>query len=185
MTQINDRLFTATVIDANTLTLDGVDGSAFSPYTSGGTLANGKFYTLKPSVDIAAVTTGSTLATDHWGAPGVAAQFDEVQMQFATTYPNNVFGMRYGSGANAVFSLTSAASRARAMAGMPESGGVSVSGANLMGTDWFYQYLINQLCALSRGYWYKGGRAGSRIRNLNYSRANTSHAVGFAASCYL
>lgn len=185
MTQINDRLFTATVIDANTLTLDGVDGSAFSPYTSGGTLANGKFYTLKPSVDIAAVTTGSTLATDHWGAPGVAAQFDEVQMQFATTYPNNGFGMRYGSGANAVFSLTSAASRARAMAGMPESGGVSVSGANLMGTDCFYQFVINQLCVLSRGNWAYGSNAGGRIRALPYARSTAHAVVGFAASCYL
>jgi len=185
MTQINDRLFTATVIDANTLTLDGVDGSAFSPYTSGGTLANGKFYTLKPSVDIAAVTTGSTLATDHWGAPGVAAQFDEVQMQFATTYPNNGFGMRYGSGANAVFSLTSAASRARAMAGMPESGGVSVSGANLMGTDYFYQFVVNQLCVISRGYWNYGSAAGGRLRFLAHARSNVHNGVGFAASVYL
>lgn len=185
MPQINDRLFTVTVTGANTLTLDGVDGSAFSPYTSGGTLANGKFYTLKPSVDIAAVTTGSTLATDHWGAPGVAAQFDEVQMQFATTYPNNGFGMRYGSGANAVFSLTSAASRARAMAGMPESGGVSVSGANLIGTDYFYQFVINQLCVISRGYWGNGSNAGSRLRYLYTARSSASHGVGFAASCYL
>jgi len=184
MTQINDRLFTATVIDANTLTLDGVDGSAFSAYTSGG-MATGRFYVLKPSVDIAAVTAGNTLATDHWGAPGVAAQFDEVQMQFATTYPNNGFGMRYGSGANAVFSLTSAASRARAMAGMPESGGVSVSGANLMGGDLFYQFFINQLCVISRGDWGTGSTAGSRGRKLDTSRASAYASVGFAASCYL
>ena len=185
MTQINDRLFTATVIDANTLTLDGVDGSAFSAYTSGGVMEAGRFYALKPSVDIAAVTTGSTLATDHWGAPGVAAQFDEVQMQFATTYPNNGFSKRYGSGANAVFSLASAASRARAMAGMPESGGVSVSGTNLMGTDYFYQSVTDQLCVLSRGDWPSGSLAGSRFRNLSHARSSAASYVGFAASCYL
>ena len=185
MGQINDRLFTVTVTGANTLTLDGVNGSAFSAYTSGGTLTNGKFYTLKPSVDIAAVTAGNTLATDHWGATGVAALFDELQMQFATTYPNNGFGMRYGSGANAVFSLTSAASRARAMAGMPESGGVSVSGANLMGGDSFYQSFTDQPCVISRGHWGYGSLAGSRFRHLGTARSTASSYVGFAASCYL
>ena len=185
MTQLNDRLFALTVVDANTLSLDGVDGTAFGAYTSGGTLTWGKFYTLKPSVDIATVTSGATLATDHWGAPGVAAQFDEMQMQFATTYPNNGSGVCYGNGASAVFSLATAASRARAMAGMPEPGGVSAAGTNLMGADRFYQYSIDQLCVLSRGDWVSGSAAGSRFRLLLRSRASAYFAVGFAASCYL
>ena len=185
MTQINDRLFTVTVTGANTLTLNGVDGSAFNAYTSGGVMATGRFYVLKPSVDIAAVTAGNTLATDHWGATGVAALFDEMQMQFATAHPNNGFSQRYGSGANAVFSLASAASRARAMAGMPESGGISVSGTNLMGGDLFYQFFVDQLCVFSRGAWNSGSSAGSRFRSLRYARSYASTAVGFAASCYL
>lgn len=185
MTQINDKLYTVTVVDADNITLNGVDGSAFSAYTSGGVMTSGRFYALKPSVDIAAVTAGNTLATDHWGATGVAALFDEMQMQFATTYPDNGFSQRYGSGANAVFSLSSAASRARAMAGMPESGGISVSGTNLMGGDLFYQFFVDQLCVLSRGNWSYGSYAGSRFHLLYFARSIGTAYVGFAASCYL
>jgi hypothetical protein len=185
MTQINDKLFTVTVIDANTVDLVGTDGTAFGAFTSGGTLTRAKFYALKPSVDIAAVTSGAALATDHWGTAGVAALFDELPMAFATTYPGNGFGQRYGNGFNAVFSLATAADRARSMTGIPAAGGVSTSGSNLMGGDYFYQYLINQLCVISRGYWIAGSIAGGRFRNLNNARSYANNAVGFAASCYL
>ena len=185
MTAINDDMFALTVVDPNTLELNGVDGTALPAYVSGGTLRHARFYTLKPTVDIAAVTSGNTLATDHWGAAGVAAQFDEFTMAFATTYPNNGFSQRYGNGANAVFSLASPASRARAMAGMPEPGGVSTAGSSLMGTDQFYQYALDQLCVISRGPWYYGSLAGSRFRNLNASRSAAAGNVGFAASRYL
>lgn len=39
MTELNGRFFEITVVDANNFTLDGVDGSAFTTYTSGGTAA--------------------------------------------------------------------------------------------------------------------------------------------------
>jgi hypothetical protein len=185
MTQINDKLFTVTVIDANTVDLVGTDGTAFGAFTSGGTLTRAKFYVLKPSVDIAAVTSGATLATDHWGTAGVAALFDELPIAFSTTYPSNGVGQRYGNGFNAVFSLATAADRARSMTGIPAAGGVSTSGSNLMGGDYFYQYLINQLCVISRGYWIAGSIAGGRFRNLNNARSYANNAVGFAASCYL
>ena len=185
MTQINDKLFTVTVIDANTVDLVTTDGTAFGAYTSGGTLTRAKFYALKPSVDIATVTSGATLATDHWGTAGVAALFDELPMAFATTYPNNGFGQRYGNGASAVFGLATANDRTRAMAGMPAAGGVSAAGSNAMGSDWFYQYLLNQLCVVSRGAWSNGSNAGGRVRYLNTARSHASLNVGFAASVYL
>lgn len=185
MTQLNDRMFALTVVNANTLALTGTDGTAFAAYTSGGTLTYAQFYTLKESVDIASVTTGATLATDHWGAVGVAAQFDALPMAFATTYPNNALSQRYGNGTNAVFSLANAAARARAMAGMPEPGGVSVAGTNAMGTDLYYQYPRDQLCVISRGHWSRGSAAGSRFRDLYYARASAYDTVGFAASVYL
>lgn len=37
MTQLNDNYYTITVETSNTFTLDGVDGTSFSPYTGGGT----------------------------------------------------------------------------------------------------------------------------------------------------
>lgn len=185
MTQLNSKIYTCTVVDANTLTLNGVDGTAFGAYTSGGTVIAGTFYTLKPSVDIAAVTSGAAGATDHWGATGVAAQFDAVTMNFATTYPNNTYAQRYGNGANAVFDWSTANGRALAMMGMPAAAGMSVSGSNAMGQDYFYQYIRDQLCVISRGYWGTGSDAGSRNRDLYSVRTNASYGVGFACASYL
>lgn len=36
MTQVNNKLYTITVTGANTFTLDGIDSTAYTPYTSGG-----------------------------------------------------------------------------------------------------------------------------------------------------
>ena len=185
MTQLNDKLFAVTVVDADHITLDGVDGTAFTAYASAGTVTTGIFYTLKPSVDIAALTSGITLSTDHWGTTGIAANFDAVTPNFATTYPNNGYAQRYGNGANAVFDMSTSNGRALAMLGMPAAGGMSVSGTNAMGQDYFYQQMVDQVCVLSRGYWGLGSDAGSRVRPLSYERTRADNVVGFACASYL
>ena len=185
MTQINDRFYIVTVVDANTVTLDGTDGTAFGAWTSGGSVNTGVFYALKPSVDIAAVTSGAASATDHWGATGVAAQFDAVTLNFATTYPNNSNTQRFGNAANAVFDMSTANGRALSMLGMPAVNGMSPSGSNAMGTDYYYQYIRDQLCVLSRGGWGNGSHAGSRVRDLSSYRTGAYNSVGFACASYL
>lgn len=185
MTQLNGKIYVCTVVDANTLTLNGVDGTAFTAYTSGGTVINGAFYTLKESVDMAAVTSGTTLATDHWGATGVAAQFDAVALNFATTYPNNAYGQRFGNAANTVFDMSTANGRKLAFAGLPAAAGMSTAGSNAFGADYYYQYMRDQLCVISRGGWNNGSDAGSRNRDLTGARTYASNAVGFACASYL
>lgn len=185
MTQVNDRSYKVTVVDANTLSLDGVDGTAFGVYTSGGLLYHARFYLLKPTADVAAITSGAAAATDHWGAAGAAALFDEITLNFATAYPNNGLAQRYGNAANGVFGWGTAADRARTMAGMPAASGMSTAGTNLMGQDYFSQTLVNQLCVISRGSWGYSVNAGSRARGLNPVRPNAIYDAGFAASCYL
>lgn len=184
-TQVNGKIFKITVTGTDTFTLDGVDGATLTTYVSGGTCTTGTFYLLKPSVDVAAVTSGTTLSTDHWGATGVAAQFDAVSLNFNTSYPANQYLQRFGNAANQVFAWDSLASRRLSMAGLPAIGGVSVPGSNLMGLDYFYQYFRDQLCVYSRGYWGNGSVAGSRYRNLAFSRSIAGDNVGFAASRYL
>jgi hypothetical protein len=184
-TQINDDLYTLTVVDPNTISLDGVDGTAFGAYTSGGLCTVGTFYTLNDSVDIAAVTSGTTLSTDHWGATGVAAQFSAISPAFATTYPNNGFAQRYGNGANAVLSQSSAANRALANAGLPIAAGMSAAGSNLFGGDYYYQYIRDALCVLAGGNWNDGSNAGVWMRRLNHTRSNANDTVGFRAASYL
>ena len=185
MTQLNGKMYTITVVDANTITLNAVDGTAFTAYTSAGTTTKGVFYALKTSVDIAAVTAGNTLATDHWGATGAAAQFDVVTPNFATTYPNNAYDQRYGNAANPVFAWDTAANRLLAMLGMPAANGMSTSGSNAMGTDRYYQKITNELCVISRGSWYAGSAAGSRYRHLTLHRTSAGANVGFACASYL
>lgn len=185
MTQLNTKLFKITVIDADTFSLDGVNSTAFGAYTSGGSCTVGTWYALKESVDIATVTGGNSGATDHWGATGVAALMDAVTLEFATSYSSNGYDQRYGNGSNAVFDMSTAASRARAMLGMPEAGGVSTSGTNLFGQDYFYQYVRNELCVTSRGRWNDGSDAGGRARLLYGARTTSSNNVGFAAASYL
>lgn len=185
MTQLNGKMYKVTVVDVDHLTLAGVDGTGFTAYTSGGTVIAGTFYALKSSVDIAAVTSGATGATDHWGATGVAAQFDAIALNFATTYPNNAYAQRYGNAANAVFDWSTSNGRALAMLGMPAAAGMSVAGSNAMGTDYYYQYIRDQLCVISRGNWGDGSNAGGRLRYLYSSRAHASYAVGFACASYL
>ena len=185
MTQLNHGVYKLTVIDANTVSLDGMDGTAFTAYTSGGSCTTGQFYVLKPSVDVATLTSGTTLATDHWGSTGVAANFDPIDLNFATNYPSNGFVQHFGNAANAVFDWSTPTGRALAMAGMPAAGGVSVVGSNLMGLDYFYQYFCDQLCVISRGSWGNGTNTGVRTRALYGHRTYPDVDVGFAASCYL
>ena len=185
MTQLNDKLFLITVTGADTFTLDACNGTAFGAYTSGGSSTKGVFYTLKTSVDIAAVTSGTTLATDHWGATGVAAQFDVFTPTFRTDYPNNGFALRYGNAALAVFDMATAGGRVNSMMGLPSALGASSAGSNPMGLDYFYQYIRDQLCVVSRGSWYHGSVAGSRGRDLNYTRTVAYYTVGFACASYL
>jgi hypothetical protein len=115
----------------------------------------------------------------------VAAQFDSVAMNFATTYPNNAFTQRYGNAGNAVFSMATAADRARSMLGMPAAGGMSAAGSSLMGQDYYHQRIVDQLCVRSRGGWADGSLAGSRDRDLNTPRTAATAGVGFAACSYL
>lgn len=185
MTQLNSKMYKVTTAGVDTLTLDGVDGTGFTAYTSGGTVISGVFYTLKPSVDIASVTSGISTATDHWGATGVAAQFDAITPNFATAYPNNGYAQRYGNAANAVFDMSSANGRALAFAGLPAAAGMSTAGSNAFGADYYYQYMRDQLCVISRGSWDSGSVVGGRFRNLSAGRTAAVYYVGFACASYL
>lgn len=185
MTELNGDIYVCTVVDVNTLTLNGVNGTAFAAYASGGTVVNGTFYALKESVDIAAVTSGASTSTDHWGATGVAAQFDSIALNFATTYPSNGYAQRFGNAGNAVFDMSTPAGRKLSMMGMPAAAGMSAAGSTAMGADYFYQYMRDQLCVISRGHWDYGSNAGSRFRYLYNARTFANAGVGFACASYL
>ena len=187
MTQLNDRIYTVTVLDANNLTLDGVDGTGFTAWSSGGTVRGGTHYAWKTSTAAKDITSGATLATDAWGATGVAAHSDPITPTWRADYPNNSAAQRYGNSTNQVFSAaTSGDNWVRAALGWTvASSGVSSGGTALFGTDYCYSYITNLLCPIAGGYWDGSSGAGVWASYWNAARANSSHYVGFRAASYL
>ncbi len=186
MTQINDKIYTLTVIDADHVSLDGVDSTGFTAYTSGGSAYYGTFSVLKTSVSMKSLTGGNTLSTDHWGATGVAANFDTIVLNFNTTYPNNGYAQKFGNGAGQVLSeAVSGDGWVRAGAGLPKAAGMSTSGTNTFGTDYYYQSIVNDLCPIAGGSWSAGPSAGVWGLLLSDVRGNSAAAVGFRAALYL
>lgn len=185
MTELNNRIFTATVINPTTFSIN-VDSSGFAAYTSGGTARHGNFFILKNSVRMAELTGGYTLATDAWGAAGVAANYDPLDMVLKTTYPNNGYGQAYGVDGQRTFSgATSGTEWLKSCAGIPLEDGVSPSGTNIFGNDYYYQAIVNQMCPIRGGYWSSGAGAGVWAVHWSTARGNSSTGVGVALALYL
>ncbi len=188
MTQINDKLFAVTVVDADHVTLNGTDGSAFTAYSSAGTLTYGTFYALNTSYAAKNLTGGNTLETDQWGATGVAAHSSPIAVTFRTDYAQNGFDKRYGRSANAVLNPAMTGSGwALTGLGMPMASGISdgTSGSNLFGADYLYQYIRNELCLISGVNWNNGSSAGVWAAYWRGARADSDVYVGFRAASYL
>lgn len=188
---LDDKLYKITVVDSNNFTLDGVDTTAFdtayASLTNGGTMTLGDFYVASESTAMKDFTSGNSLETDHWGAVGVAAMMDEFSPAFEYGYPNNGFVQRYGSGANQVFDEAVSGNGAVLTAlGMPkDADGVDATGTNLCGKDYFYQYIRDELCVRSGGYWSGASLSGVLTSSLVYYRTNSLYNVGLRCACYL
>ena len=190
MTQLNDKLFTVTVVGPDTVTLDGVNGTAFGAYTSGGTATVGTFHAARPETRMRDFTAGTALATDHWGATGVAAMMSPLPGAgfLRTDYAQNGYDKRYGRGANAVLSgALSGSDWIDTGLGLPSPSGISdgTSGSNLFGNDYFYQQVRDLLCPISGGTWGNATTAGVWALSLSGPRSGSSDIVGARAGLYL
>lgn len=184
-TALNNRIFTVTVIDADTFSLDGVDGTSLPAWESGGSVTTGKFYVAKESTRMEDFTSGASGETDHWGETGVAEMMEEIRIPMRTDYNNNGFVQRFGNGANQVLDeSTSGPGWVLTSLGLPMADGASTSGTHLFGQDYCYQRLVNGLCVRSGGHWADGSRAGAWAVYLNSSRSTSLTSTGFAAASY-
>ncbi len=180
-----------TVPTVDTYTLVGApDATAYAAYdaaTDAGTATAGDFYVAKEATAMKDFTSGNTLATDHWGAVGVAAMMDSFVPAFETAYNVNGYEQRFGSGANQVLSGDdSGLGYTLTGLGIPmDSGGVDTAGTNLYGTDYYYQYLRDQLCLLSGGGWASGGDAGVFASNWSLYRDASGPSISLCLACYL
>lgn len=181
-TAINSKIWqvTKTADDKFTIVLDS---SALSAWSSGGTVTYGTFYAAKTATAMKSFTHTNTLATDHWGATGVAAMMDSFVPPFKSGY---AYGILMGSGTNQVLSeATSGAGWLLTGMGFPKAGtGVDATGTNLFGKDYFYQYIVNELCLISSGHWYYTTNAGVWAAHWYYTRTNANYYIGFRLACY-
>src|SRR3546814_3657241 len=114
--------------------------------TSDGT----NYYVLKTDARMKSITSGSTLATDAWGASGIAALYDNLGATAQALIARNA-AVRFGNAANQVLSPDlSGAGWAMTGAGIPLAAGVS-TGSTLFGNDYFNDYRPNQMCSIGGG----------------------------------
>jgi hypothetical protein len=181
-TAINSKIWqvTKTADDKFTIVLDS---SGLSAWSSGGTVTYGTFYAAKTATAMKSFTHTNTLATDHWGATGVAAMMDSFAPPFKSGY---AYTMLMGSGTNQVLSeATSGAGWVLTGMGFPKAGtGVDATGTNTFGKDYFYQYIVNELCLISSGYWGNSTYAGVWNSNWYFYRTNAYYYIGFRLACY-
>lgn len=185
-TQLHERTFAITVIDADTFTLNGVDGAGMTAYTSGGSIRAGRVYATRENWKMSDYTSGNTLTTDHWGAAGVANTMLEVSNPFPNVYPNNTMTRRIGNGANQVFAPnTQGNDWVKTGLGLPTVDGTSPSGTNQFGADYFYYpYPNNEMAVLACGSWSSTANSGVWNRYFSYSRGTSGASVTLSAASY-
>ena len=180
----------ASVPTADTFTLETAPDTsayaAYDPVADGGVFYKGTFYIAKEATSMKDFTSGNSSATDHWGATGVAAMMDVFTLSFRTDYPNNGFAQRLGNGANQVFNeAISGPGWLLTGIGSPRDGnGISSSGTNLFGQDYFYQYIRNEACLLAGADWSNGASAGLGASYWSIARAGSGYNVGGRCACY-
>jgi hypothetical protein len=181
-TAINGKIWqvTKTADDKFTIVLDS---SALSAWSSGGTVTYGTFYAAKTATAMKSFTQGNTGATDHWGATGVAAMMDSFTPPFKSGF---AYAMFMGSGTNQVLSeATSGAGWLLTGMGFPRAGtGVDATGTTLFGKDYFYQYIVNELCLISSATWNIASFAGVWHSGFSYPRSIATHAASFRLAAY-
>lgn len=187
MTQLNGRLYTITKVDDNSFSLDGINATGFTAYSSAGTATRGKWYAAKSTVRMRNFTAGTSLATDHWGATGVAAMMDEIAgtgFLNTTVAANAIYDRRWGNGAAAAFrgGLSGADWTLDGLA-LCTPGAVA-GGASLFGSDYYYQYVRDLLCPVSGGTWDNTTLAGVWALNLGSPRANSNYYIGARSGLY-
>ena len=146
--------------------------------TSNGT----NYYLLKTSVDVGTITSGNTLATDAWGATGLAAIYDNIGATYESMQATSSF-KNIGAAGQVLSAATSGTAWAAAGAGIPLSTGTG--GSNQFGNDGLWDYRPNELCVLSGGNWNNGSNAGVWALYLADVRGDSSDNIGFRAASYL
>jgi len=175
-TILNDKMWQVTVVDATNFK---VTSGGFATYTSGGTVAKGKLYSLNESVALKDVTGGNSNATtDQFHDVFIGTYMTALSLPFVS---GGAFAQKWGNSTNQVLPFNVSRTNVDYMLssiGLPKSGGISAAGQNLFGLDYFYQYLVDELCPVFGGYWNTTTTAG--VWYL-YLRTNCTHSDRYSS----
>jgi hypothetical protein len=140
------------------------------------------YYIMKTSVRMTDVTDGTSLATDAWGAAGIAAQYDDLGATYGALQASGTV-KRFGLAAQVLSSATSGNDWAAAGAGIPQD--ADASGTNEFGIDGLWDYRPNTMCPIAGGHWGYGSGAGPWALYLAGTRGSSNYSVGLRAALYL
>ena len=164
------------IADVNGLTYDFCPGM-----TSDGT----NLYILNTSVAMKSVTGSNTLATDLFGATGIAAMYTSLGATYQSLNKQNGWAY-FGNASNPVFSSAVSGNDWNAAgAGVPLLTGLG--GTNMFGNDGLYNPLTYpaDMAPVMGGYWGDGSNAGVWYLNLYNYRTASSYAIGVRSALYL
>lgn len=154
----------------------------FSPgMTSDGT----NLYSLNTSVAMKTLTGGNTLATDAFGATGLAANYTSLGATYQSLTKTNGW-LNTGNATNQVLSAaTSGNDWMLTGFGVPIVGGTG--GTNAFGNDGVYQPAAwpNEMAPISGGHWSNSSYAGVWSLVLDFVRTLSYHSLGFRSALYL
>ena len=146
--------------------------------TSNGT----NFYVMKTSAAMKNVTAGVTLATDAWGATGIAALYDNIGATYGALTASST--LKLLGAATQVFDAAYSGNAWNATgAGIPLATGVG--GTNPFGNDGIWDYRPNEMCPIVAGSWGNAASAGVGALDLNSVRGDSNYSVGLRAALYL
>lgn len=154
----------------------------FSPgMTSDGT----NLYALNTSVAMKSLTGGNTLATDAFGATGLAANYTSIGATYQSLTKANGWVNTGNATAQVLSEATSGNNWFLTGFGVPITGGTG--GSNAFGNDGVYQPSAwpAELAPISGGSWNTSANAGVWALLLGVSRTSSDYDIGFRSALYL
>ena len=159
-----------------------INGLAWDIEPFGITSDGTSFFLLNTAADVSAMTSGNTLATDTWGATGLAALYTNIGATYESLTASST-NKTMGSAAQVLSAATSGTAWGMAGAGIPLAAGVG--GSNQFGNDYMYDARPNELCVLGGAIWTGSPLAGPWARDLNGVRSTSYDTSGFSSACFL
>lgn len=149
----------------------------------GVTQLSGKFYALKTSTKVSALTSDST-ASGAWSTLGIAANYDSLSSRIGAL-SGTVRTVKVGKGAEQVFSsATTGTDWQASCAGIPLATGVSTLGTDLFGHDVIYDNRVDNLCPTVGGYYGNGEMAGMWSMEFTNYTGMSNYRTGVRAALY-